>query len=281
MLPIYVLVIGVEGTGHNAMETVWSMLSQFYDTAVITFDSHFHGIHAASNVSLGYHCPTISREYSRYLIKEYLRIPRVRGKQLLIDARNSFPEGFGASSLAHPDILHLASFDGELYDFRAIVLTRDPTASVISSVKRFFDPGANPERDQGFKNHVFQARATERLLSLINNNLRELPCGKSLRIPYETLTGDNITSLAQPLADLLSVAVEHVNASLGMIRRNKGIAETQKVPSREIATLNRFFSHQRALWSLLTGPLPPVPPATHKLVPRNKRAPITVGGPRV
>eukprot|EP00048_Salpingoeca_helianthica_P018789 m.243116 g.243116 ORF g.243116 m.243116 type:complete len:770 (+) comp26966_c0_seq1:53-2362(+) len=298
MLPIYLLVIGVEGTGHNAMETVWSILSQFYDTAILTFDAHFHGIHAAPNVSRGYHCTTISREYSRFLVKEYLRMPRIRGKQLVIDARNSFPEGFGASSLAHPDILHLASFDGELFDFRAIVLTREHTASVVSSVKRFFTPttdthtntnthadtntNANKEEDQtkddqAFKNHLFQARATERLLSLINNNVELLPCGKTLHIPYETLTGDNTTSLAEPLARLLSVSLDHINASLTLIHKNKGIAQTAKVASNEVQTLNRFFSLQRVLWPALTGPAPSITPSvvSHTLVPRNKRRPIT------
>lgn len=270
MLPIYLLVVGAEGTGHHALETIWKMISQYYDTSIITYDEHFHGIRSPPNVSRAFACPTISQEYSRFLVKEYLRQPRVRGKQLIIDTRNSFPEGFGVASLSHPDIRHLAMLDGDLFDLRILMLTRDPTAATVSAVKRFYDDKAN----QDYKNYRFQARATQRLFSLINNNLPLLPCGKTLHISYEELTSNN-TALAVPLASLLSVGIAYMQQSLGKIRPNAGVAETHKMQADHIEDTREFFALQRVMWPLLTR-RPAISVSTALLVPRNKRAPIEV-----
>lgn len=281
MLPIYLLVIGSEGSGHHALETIWKSLSAAYNVVLITFDAHFHGIRGVVNASRAYHHSSASFEYQRFLVKEFLRLPRVRGKQIIIDARNSFPAGFGVGSLAHPDIRHLAMMDGDLFDFRALVIKRDETASIVSAVNRFYD--TDMSRPNNFKSFRFQNRLTQTLLTLMNNHIALLPCGKTLFLTYETLTSDK-EKIVHPLATLLSVTEDHIRVSLGNVHVNHGIAASTKLSTDDVAQIRFFFEQQKMLWPLLheSGPLGAQElrlPST-KLIPRSTRPNIPVIPPR-
>ena len=54
-LPVMLLVAGVEGAGHHALETVWEALSHEYDVVLISYDAHLHGIQGVPTASRGYH----------------------------------------------------------------------------------------------------------------------------------------------------------------------------------------------------------------------------------
>lgn len=83
-----------------------------------------------------------------------------------------YPEGFGCGTLAHPDLVFLAHLDGVLFDLRVLVVVRDPVAAVMSSVRRF------NVKEFTYKNYQFQARAVQEGLTMINNGLAAVPCGK-------------------------------------------------------------------------------------------------------
>eukprot|EP00047_Mylnosiga_fluctuans_P009626 m.263717 g.263717 ORF g.263717 m.263717 type:complete len:734 (-) comp27179_c0_seq1:84-2285(-) len=253
VLPILLFIVGVEGAGHHALETVWQALSREYDVVLINYDARLHGIRGAPRVSRGYHHATASFTNYTEVLRSFAQLPRVHGKQLIIDARNSYPAGFGVGSLAHPDVIHAAALDGKLVHFRALFLTRDPTACAISAVNRFFGPNHGCE----YKNYQYQARMSAAALALINNNMAMLPCDSYIHLRYEALGNSSV--IAARIAALIGVDAGDIDSSRILPRHQ---IRSRKVGGLEIATAAAFFARQRPLWPLLAH-------ARSRHVPRN------------
>ena len=88
--------------------------------------------------------------------------------------------GLSTSNVAHPDLLQLAKFDGDLFDLRVIYLERPLSDCVFSSVRRFINASA----DQ-YKDPRWQARSVQESLTVINNALPLLKCGKLMKIKFD------------------------------------------------------------------------------------------------
>lgn len=201
--------------------------------------------------------PEISRAYQfatadflryRESLASFLRKPWVRDKPLIFDSRNSYPMGFGVGALAHPDLVYLAQLDGDLIDLRVVVLHRDPTACVLSAVRRF------KVAEFQYKNYEFQARAVQESLSVINNALPFLPCGKYAIFPYEDLV-QHPQQHAQALAQLIGVRKGHLDASFANLKppAKKPVEDLHDSAPDE---LREFFKRQQRLWPILAGERP-------------------------
>jgi hypothetical protein len=264
-LPVYVLVVGVEGAGHHALETVWRNLAQQYDLHMTGYSPGLHSFNKPHNVSRAYQFSSIELARHRRTFQRFLARDDILDKRLVIDSRNSYPEGYGVGNLAHPDLLFLGLLDGDLIDLRVLVLYRDPTACVLSAVRRF-----QVERFE-YKNYQWQARAVEESLAMIHNAIPLLPCGKVAVYGYEALMAQPAMH-ARSLADLIGVKRPHLLEAMRDLRPS---AYSSALPSDEQlaatqADLQAFFSAREHLWPLLTQakPLPPVRTRRAALLPR-------------
>ena len=243
-LPVYVFVCGIEGAGHHAIETVLEKLENYYDLAITTYNPGLHSFAKHANVSRAYQYPTIDLGRHHQTFVNFLKGPKVHGSKLIFDTRNSYPEGFGVGSLGHPDLAYLSALDGRLFELRVLVLYRDPVASVLSSVRRFKDGNDRPEFQ--YKNYEYQARSVQESLSMINNGLSTVPCGKSLVLPYETMLATP-SFFAPQLAMLFGVEIDDISNCFG-----KWKPQPKKTVAGDVARmkteLTNFFQIQEVLW---------------------------------
>eukprot|EP00039_Didymoeca_costata_P000065 m.43999 g.43999 ORF g.43999 m.43999 type:complete len:774 (+) comp10032_c0_seq1:151-2472(+) len=244
-LPVYVFVCGVEGAGHHAMETVWAKLAKFVDLGVTGYNPGLHSFAKNSTVSRAYQFSTILKSRHEKRFKIFLSTEGFSGKPLLVDARNSFPEGFGVGNLAHPDLVYLSAMDGILFNLRVVLLYRDPTAAVMSSVRRF------RVQEFEYKNFEFQARSVQESLTVMNNALAAVPCGQVLLLPYDKLVVSPST-FAPELAKFIGVPHEAMNASMVELRPPSKKAVDDKTEAM-VHDLKIFFEQQKSQWPILTG----------------------------
>lgn len=245
-LPIYLFVAGVEGAGHHALETVWQSLKQFYDLHVVTYNPGLHAFAKDREVDRAYQFPTPDfSQYQQQFVKLFQK-PNVKGKQLVIDARNSYPEGFGVGALAHPDLVFLSQMDDVIFDLRVLVLWRDPVDCVMSAVRRF------RVKEFQYKIPQFQARVVQESLSIINNALHVLPCGKTMVLNYDHfIEAPHAVSL--DLAQLIGVQKYHLDQCFTELRKPSPKVYTPDEQA-ERSELRMFFRNQSILWPLLQNP---------------------------
>ena len=248
-LPIYLLVAGVEGAGHHALESVWKRLQTSYDLTITTYKASIHAFSKLHNVSLAYQYGSIELDLHRTALEQYLVS---HPGELIIDSRNSFPMGFNVGNLAHPDIVSLSQLDGDLIDLRVLFIYRDPTAAVLSSVRRFSNPCP-------YKSYQWQARSCQQSLTVMNNAIPSLKCGKFMYLGYEDFT-TNPNKYNTELARLLSVDPQLLADCYQDLRpADLDPQEPSNIASQRQA-LDVFFNKQQVLWPLLAGKirLPPV-----------------------
>jgi hypothetical protein len=242
LLPIYLLVAGVEGAGHHALESVWRGLQNYYDLTITTYKASIHAFSKLHNVSSAYQYGSIELDIHRTALEKYLVS---HPGELIIDSRNSFPMGFNVGNLAHPDIVSLAQLDGDLIDFRVLFIHRDPTAAALSSVRRFSGPCP-------YKSYQWQARSCQESLTVMNNAIPSLKCGKFMYLGYEDFT-TNPTKYNTELARLLSVDPQLLADCYQDLRPADLRPEEPSNIALQRQALNVFFDKQQVLWPLLTG----------------------------
>ena len=275
-LPTYLFVCGIEGAGHHALETVWEELGHYLDFKLVTFNPGLHAFAKDPKVPRAYQHSSIALERQIQVFDNFLRQPDVLDKELIIDARNSYPEGFGSGSLAHPDLVHLAALDGYLFDLRVLVIQRNLTDAVLSAVRRF------NVKQFTFKNLQYQARVVQDAMTMINNALAYVPCGKTLALSYDELVAFP-TAFATPLAHLLTLDAVTLTKCFGGIRthskRKLSHAEGSQREEMTSATtgtdLDEFFHRASPLWPVLAS-TPLFPPPTQVLPPSPKLLPTLV-----
>ena len=244
-LPTYVFMCGVEGAGHHAMETVWEKLAEHYDIGITTYNPGLHSFAKDPTVSRAYQFSSIKLERHKKRFEVFLKTPGIAGKPILFDTRNSYPEGFGVGSLAHPDLIYLSQLDGVLFNLRVIVMHRDPTATVLSAVRRF------KVKEFQYKNYQFQARAVQESLGVINNALASVPCGHTLRLSYEDLLA-NPQRFVAAIAQVVGVSSAVLATCMGDLQKPKPkVVEGDMVRIQK--DLKDFFKAQEHMWPLLTG----------------------------
>jgi hypothetical protein len=240
------------------METVWEALATHVDVGITTYNPGLHSFAKNATVDRAYQFSSIDLSRHERRFKTFLQAPNIAGKKIIFDTRNSYPEGFGVGNLAHPDLVYLTELDGKLFDLRVLVMYRDPTTSVLSAVRRF------KVQDFQYKNYEFQARAVQESLTVINNGLSAVACGKTMLLQYEELLRDP-GKFSSDLAKLVGVSNAQIRKCTGDLHPPE--PKPMQGDMVEMASdLNTFFEKQRHMWPLLTGeqPLPPLSlPATN------------------
>lgn len=242
-LPKFLFVAGIEGSGHHALLTIWESLKETIPLEIIVYDQVFHVLDIEQHAS--YHYSKISLNSRLKAMSSTFQRAAARGATV-IDAQNSYPMGEFAGSLAHPDLLQLQKLDGILYDFRVVVLYRDPADAVMSAVRRFRSDG--PRK---YKSHLFQARMAVESLVAINNALPQLGCGKWVMFKYEDIVRTP-SLLLGPLARLLGVSKTILQGSLSHIKAPTK-RELSVLEKKQHEILNNFFHRQEALWPILAS----------------------------
>ena len=244
------------------METVWANLRQYYDFAWVTYNPGLHSFAKDADVSRAYQYPTADIERYKRTFVNFLSKSTVSNKPLIIDSRNSYPEGFGVGNLAHPDLALLTHFDGVLFDLRVLALYRDPSSCTLSAVRRF------KVKEFQYKNFEFQARSAQEALTLINNALPLVKCGKYMVMRYEQFVKEPLKFSAR-LAELASVDQALLESCFGDLVESK---HAKAAPSAELQTqrqhLDHFFAMQKVMWPILAGDVeaPPLSITRPKLV---------------
>ena len=257
---------------------MWTELAKFYDLHMIVFDTQSHAFAKHRDVKNAYQHVTISSSVRRAALLNRLSDPKVKGKALIIDAINSYPMGGGVGQLAHPDLLMLRQLDGDLIDLRVIILYRSPTDAVMSAVRRFSEE--NP-----YKTFSWQARSSQMSMSLINNAVPHLACGKTMLIKYEALIANpslyvhKLSKLLNVAESVLALCVKHIGLS-----ESRGMKEETPAQLSKRHALDEFFTAQQYQWPFLTGAasLPPVRNASSlfniTIVTRASAEPVAIDG---
>ena len=241
-LPQFVFVAGVEGSGHHALKDVWWALEDSgTKLKLVVYDQLFHSLGIENHAS--FHYSSIRKESYISAMKPLFE-DAARDGAFVVDAQNSYPMGKGAGVLAHPDLVMMEELDGILYDFKVIVLYRDPVNATLSAVRRFQN-----DEEYLYKNHGFQARMVSENLATINNALPLMPCGKTLAIRYEDLT-THPEKLVGPMSNLLGVSKGVINKAFAKLHPHQGSPDSPK-KAADRRLLNVFFKLQKVMWPLL------------------------------
>lgn len=245
-LPIFLFVAGVEGSGHHALVSVWeSLVAQGVNLELVVFDQKFHALGIENHAS--YHYSSIDLDAHRRAMAPLFEAAAKRSA-IVVDAQNSYPMGYFAGSLAHPDLDYLRRLDGELFDLRVIVLYRNPVDAALSAVRRFHNCA-----ECGYKTPEFQARMVSESLVNINNNLPSLPCGKWMVLEYESFV-QRPQQLAGPLARLLGLPQAKLASAFDKIKpppKRQDNGKGDEAQTRKV--LEDFFRRQKSLWPLLVS----------------------------
>jgi hypothetical protein len=214
-LPELIFVAGIEGSGHNLMNALFSIpgsevnVTKVNDIRKLSFpdpskaptasfgvvkqfmpEIHLMDRRILNTKFMGFAIIHHSLFRSRWkpLLDGLIEAKR-RGKRGLLVYANSFPMGFGGLlSTARPDLLMLKHYDCILYRLKILVVKRHPLSAVMSTVRRFgkarysqIDPKSHTEDllkaiPQEDYPYIMQARIAEDQLIYLDQQLRKFGC---------------------------------------------------------------------------------------------------------
>lgn len=104
-----------------------------------------------------------------------------------------------------------------------------------------------------YKNYQYQARSVQESLTMINNGLAAVPCGKALLLPYAELL-ESPRKFSEPLAKLLSVDSADLSKCFSEIKApTDKTKELSGNAAKMHSDLSRFFVQQAPLFPLFGG----------------------------
>ena len=185
-LPLFVLSVGLEGAGHH----LWTeLMKPVFDCTWINA-RHYH-----RDVGDG-----LARVSSRDLasgIREQFAMRAKNGKRpckTIFDAEDSFPTGAIRKTgrvYMRPDIVNLEQLDGVLFRVKYLIIARNATDTVLSSLRRNF-----------FTHVDLGLRCNEQTLTYLESALRGVPCNRVFIAHYEHVLAKP-NAYAEPLSDFL------------------------------------------------------------------------------
>ena len=226
---------------------------------------------AASNVTqnastdVGADLKPFDSNYFQSFLKIYenfLATNRLKGCKTLVNYQSSFPYSFkriGQRLYNHPDMTYIHKLDGILYNIKYIVLSRDITDCVTSSLKRGFS---------GDYTHGLQT--VEYLLHYMSNSMKVVPCDRIFYLNFEHILAD-YDSYISPLSSFLELDQEQEEKLIS----NINILKKQKKTKSELTGFsiykecagmslkecsevlqvdtNSYFSERKFMWPLFAG----------------------------
>ena len=269
-LPLLVFAVGVEGSGHHLVESLFGRLSSYF-VSDWSPDLHLYdpdiGISDLSELFYTIVEKDVYRERFRHL-EDLLNKAKAEKKMGVAITVNSFPMGMGSGmfATARPDLLDLKNFECQLYRIKFLVIRRHPMAAVFSSTTRFqkrftkygdlYKLPPNKRTDLNERNLPYSvtARIVEDNLIYIDQQIRRLGCHQVFFIDNDRFIAE---TTRQAGLEALAMFLE-LNAS----ERNALQSAKLRAPNTKIdippqceecieRTLYNFFEERKMMWPLM------------------------------
>lgn len=269
-LPLLVFAVGVEGSGHHLVESLFGQLSSYY---VSEWRPDFHlydpdfGISDLSELFYTIVEKDVYRERFRHL-EDLLNMAKAEKKLGVAMVINSFPMGLGSGmfATARPDLLDLKNFECQFYRIKFLVIRRHPMVALFSSENRFqsrfkkygglykLPSSKRVELNEGNLPYSVTARTLEDNLIYIDQQLRRLGCHQMFFIDNDRFIAETTRQAGlEALATFLELNASETNA----LQSTKLRAPKTKIdipPQCEECierTLYNFFEERKMMWPLM------------------------------
>ena len=269
-LPLFVFVAGVEGSGHNMINSLFKRLSSF---AVQSYMPKQHIYETTFDGPIPLYYSIIEKELYEQRMKGLIQFmdmdnAKKNKKFATMVYANSFPMGMrsGTYATSRPDLIDLKDFECKLYRIKFLVTRRHPLATVMSAVRRF---GSRVTKYDGLKQipqdkkvdldekvlpYTVTARIAEDNLIYINQQVRQLSCHQVHFVDYDKFINESTRKDAlQDLATFLELSEPDTKVLLSTKLNKPKTAVT--IPPRCTQCLEKmlydFFEERKMMWPLL------------------------------
>ena len=269
-LPLLVFAVGVEGSGHHLVNSLFGRLSSYY---VSDWSPRLHlydpdvGITDLSDMFYTIVEKDVYRERFRHL-GDLLNMAKAEKKMGVAMIVNSFPMGLGSGmfATARPDLLDLKDFECQLYRIKFLVIRRHPMVAVFSSTTRFqnrftkygdlyrLPPKKRADLNERTLPYSVAARIMEDNLIYIDQQLRRLGCHQVFFIDNNRFIAE---TTRQAGLEALATFLELNASERNVLQSTKLRAPKTKIdipPQCEECierTLYNFFEERKMMWPLM------------------------------
>eukprot|EP00271_Cylindrocystis_brebissonii_P002448 TRINITY_DN1306_c0_g1_i1.p1 TRINITY_DN1306_c0_g1~~TRINITY_DN1306_c0_g1_i1.p1 ORF type:complete len:366 (+),score=50.93 TRINITY_DN1306_c0_g1_i1:814-1911(+) len=278
-LPMFFFVAGVEGGGHDFVESVFNYLP--VNVSMVLFEPGLHLTSAEKQTRGGEDCPAqpYSRNVNDFGTEVAVRLTKVVADAAMkaagdavpppavyVRARDPFSMGRVRTPLARADLVNMAVYDGIQYKLKVISLTRNLTEAILWSVSRNFHAD-----DLGL-----QVRLIEDSLVYLDTQLRMLPCASHLMLDVNEIL-DKPESVAGAMADFMELDGVSGASVLKALRAARtaysASPATSTLPLFNGETVENFFASRSPLWPLFSAArgVPYFKPSAPTQWPRRKK----------
>jgi hypothetical protein len=218
-LPSFVLSVGLEGAGHH----LWTELmgKPLHDCVWINA-RHY-------NRNIGSGVPRLTTEDLAKGFYDHFKLRRPKPAcKFIYDAEDSFPTGairLRERLFMRPDLVNLQELDGKLFDVKYLLIVRNTTDTLLSSLRRNF-----------FTEIDTALRTVEHTLTYIESSLKRVPCGKVFIAHYEHVLADPM-AYHQPLVNFLELDTTRAHL---LKERLEGMNQRAKLPKRKVHELRQY-----------------------------------------
>lgn len=216
-LPTFVLSIGLEGAGHH----LWTEILQ-----KPVFDCVWtNGRHYKRDIGSG--VPRLTTEELSMGFQEQLKLSS-RKCNTIYDSEDSFPTGAirkDGRLFMRPDLINLQKLDGKLFNIKYLIIVRNTTDTVMSSLRRNF-----------FIEIDTALRTVEHTLTYIEAALTPIPCNKIFIAHYEHVLADPM-AYHEPLSSFLDLST---TAKDTLHKRLNDMLPRAKLPKQKIHELRQY-----------------------------------------
>ena len=269
-LPMLVFVVGIEGSGHHMISSLFNRLSSF------ALDNRFkpwqHIYDPPPEVTTLYYSIIEKELYERRygfgnLTKLMDKAKQTKKSAFMIYA-SSFPMGLhsGTYATARPDLIDLKDFECKLYRIKFLVTRRHPLAAVMSAVRRFgsrvtqydeFKRIPNDTREglnESVLPYTVTARIAEDNLIYIDQQVRQLGCHQVHFIDYDKVV--NVATREKSLRQLatfldLTLPQRKTLLSIKLAKSSTKVTIPPLCTQCIEKTLYEFFEERKMMWPLL------------------------------
>ena len=217
-LPLLVLSVGLEGAGHHLWTEVFKQ--PVFD-CVWTNARHY-------NRDIGAGVPRQTPEELAKGFYDQMKLRVGPPCKFIYDAEDSFPTGAIRARgrlFMRPDLINLAELDGKIFDVRYLLIVRNTTDTVMSSLRRNF-----------FVDLDSALRTVEHTLTYIESALKQVSCGKVFVAHYEHVLADPAAYVG-PLSGFLGLPKDNTKALQARLMEMQAKART---PTQSVHELRQF-----------------------------------------
>ena len=267
-LPLLVFVVGVEGSGHNLVSSIFSHMSSFAVQGSYVPQQHLYD--PSFEVTTLFYAIIEKELYKQRMgsLLQFMANAMKNQKLGTVVFASSFPMGMhgGTYSTSRPDLIDLKDFECELYRIKFLVTRRHPLAAMLSAIRRF---GSRVAKYDGFQRipqdkragldekdltYTVTARVAEDNLIYIDQQIRQLGCHQVHFLDYDKVINENTRmNTLQELAAFLELSEADTKDLLStkIVSPHTKVAIPPNCTKCIEKTLYDFFEERKMMWPLL------------------------------